>query len=120
MSLPWILISVLVIIILLAVVAVIVKRKKKTPPDYYTFFILGITWVPLGFALEYHGFTVMGLVFMTIGLLNKDKWKKNHRPWDKLSKEERKIKIFLIIALGVLVILGLAAFLLAYFGILPL
>ena len=119
-ALPWILIGLIVLGILFAVAALMFKKKNKIPPDYYTFFIMGITWVPLGFALDNPAFTVMGIVFMAVGLLNKDKWKKNHRPWNKMSKEERNFKMVVIALLGLLVLFGLVAFFFVRTGILTL
>ena len=88
---PWILITVGVLVIILAVVAVYAaKTGKKREPDYYTFFIMGITWIPLGMATKNYAFFIMGLAFMAIGLVNKDKWKKNHKTWSQLDSKEQK------------------------------
>jgi len=110
---PWILIAVLVTLIILAVVAVIMKKKYKSPTDYYAFFVIGITWLPLGLVFKNPALWGMGLVFMAVGLAHKKDWKKNHKPWNKLTKEEKKIKTVIITILGILVLIGLAAFLLA-------
>ncbi len=67
------------------------KRKKEGKPqaDYRTFFIIGVIWVPfsiilviVSFILQvpfYIGFPffVLGLVYLIIGLKNRDKWTKN-------------------------------------------
>ncbi len=67
------------------------KRKKEGKPqaDYRTFFIIGVIWVPFSIVLMvvsfilqisfYMGFPllVLGLVYLIIGLKNRDKWKKN-------------------------------------------
>ena len=118
-SIPWILISVGVLIIFLGVVAILVAKSKKGKhkPDYYTFFIMGIIWLPTGIVINNYAFSVMGLIFMIIGLVNKDKWKKNHRSLKDMNKDERKIMIMMIIILGILVLVGLAAFFLVNRGI---
>jgi len=48
------------------------------------FFILGIFFLPMGIVLmitidnpAFIGITGMGLIYMVIGLANRDKWKKN-------------------------------------------
>jgi len=67
------------------------KRKKEGKPQvgYRTFFILGITWVPfsiilmiVSFILQipfYIGFPLfaLGMIYLVIGLANRDKWKNN-------------------------------------------
>lgn len=110
---PWILIAVAVLIILLAVVAILIRKKHKSPPDYYSFFVMGIIWLPIGIAAGNSALWMMGLAFMAVGLVHKDEWKKNHRPWNKLDKGEQKLRLVVIIALGVLVFLAALAFFLA-------
>lgn len=67
------------------------KRKKEGRPqaDYRIFFLLGITWLPfsiilmiVSFILQipfYIGFPLLalGLIYLVIGLANRDKWKKS-------------------------------------------
>lgn len=67
------------------------KRKKEGKPQvgYRTFFILGVTWVPFSIVLMvasfilqipfYIGFPIfaVGLIYLFIGLKNRDKRKKN-------------------------------------------
>lgn len=102
----------------LLIAAIVVQRKKKTPPDYYTFFIMGIIWIPVGIATDNSVFTIMGFVFMAVGLANKDKWKKHHPSWKQLGKEERRLKIIIIGLLGLVVLAGVVAFLLVQKGLL--
>ena len=49
---------------------------------------------------------------MIISLFHKKDWKKNHRTWKQLSKEERKWKMWLILGLIIFVILTFVALLL--------
>ncbi|MBN2421840.1 hypothetical protein JXB41_01320 [Candidatus Woesearchaeota archaeon] len=116
----WILISIAVLLVLLLVVFLAVKRGKKHRPDYYAFFIMGICWLPLGIPLNNYALSVMGLVFMIIGLVNKDKWKTNHRSWDKLDKQEKRLRSIILVILGLLVVAGFVVFFLFEKGILPL
>ncbi|MBW2967084.1 hypothetical protein KY362_01215 [Candidatus Woesearchaeota archaeon] len=101
----------------LTIATVLFYSKHKMPPtDYYTFFILGICWTPLGvlgFVLKnpgFYGLFVMGIVFMALGLAHRKDWKKNHRTWKQMSKSEQKFKMWIMIPIGILVLLGLAAF----------
>jgi len=108
-SIPWIFIAVAVLIVLVGVAAIVIARKKeKHQPDYYTFFIMGITWLAIGLPLKNPGLWVMGIIFLVIGLVNRDKWK-DRRTWSGLTPVERNMKLAAIIILGVLALAGLAA-----------
>jgi hypothetical protein len=76
---------------------------------------MGIIWliigVPLGFSSKNYGFLLLGLIFTIVGLANKKKWKENHRTWKQLTKEERRIKTFLIVVLGIFFVAGLLVYL---------
>ena len=86
-------------------------KKEKIKPNYRLFFILGMTWVPLGVVFykttRNIGFLIMGVIFLIIGLINKDKWEETV----VVSPQKRKLLIGLILT-GLLV---LAYFLLKYF-----
>ena len=85
----WILIT-LIIGVIVAIIGVIVfytlqkKQKEGTAKetDYRAFFILGISFLPMGilFAISVNigfiGITVLGLIYLMIGLKNRDKWNK--------------------------------------------
>ena len=77
--------------LLLIVVLVWRKRRnqgKATEPNYYTFFKMGVVWLPLGVicTIVFHfmdisfvigiPITAMGAVYLAIGLTNRDKWYK--------------------------------------------
>ena len=67
------------------------KQKKEGNPqiNYRTFFILGVVWVPFSIVLMvvslilqipfYIGFPffIIGLVYLILGLANRDKWQQN-------------------------------------------
>ncbi len=85
---------ILAIAVVTGIIAVLMvrKRKKEGKPqaEYRTFFILGVTWLPFSIVLMvvslifqipfYIGFPffIIGLVYLIIGLKNRDKWKKNN------------------------------------------
>lgn len=103
------------IIILLALIALLVaykRKEEKAEPNYRLFFILGITWLPLGIATDNTVFLGLGAVFLITGLANKDKWK-NEPKWSELSPEQRKTKMILIVGLTVLLLVGIAAYILS-------
>lgn len=117
-SIPWILISVAGILVVLGVVALLaLKKGKRRPIDYYSFFIIGIIWTAAGIPLGNYALSVMGIIFMIIGLANKNKWKKNRVHWNDLTKEEKKWRMILIVLLGVLVLAGFVAWFLVANGI---
>ena len=84
---------ILAIAVVTGILAVLMvrKRKKEGKPqaDYRIFFLLGITWLPfsiilmiVSFILQipfYIGFPLLalGLIYLIIGLANRDKWKKS-------------------------------------------
>ncbi len=84
---------ILAIAVVTGIIAVLMVRKKKKEgklqePNYRVFFIIGISWVPFSIALMvvsfilqipfYVGFPLLalGLVYLIVGLKNRDKWKR--------------------------------------------
>ena len=98
---------VLILLVLIAVVFAILmwQGKIKNEPNYYIIFTMGIIWFPLGFVFEMWPLSVMGAVFLVIGLKNKDKWKM--KKWSEMEPSQRKLKITLMVVLGILVLGGL-------------
>lgn len=121
MAFPWILFSIVILILIFGVLAILVakNRGKKHKPDYYTFFIMGVIWTAFGiiFRGEMTFFLIMGLAFLAIGLINKDKWKSNRRRWGDMDKGERKLMMCVSIILGILVLAGVVALFLVKRGI---
>ena len=86
-------------------------KKEKIKPNYRLFFIFGMTWIPLGVVFykttRNIGFLIMGVIFLIIGLINKDKWGETAI----VNPQKRKLLIGLIFT-GLLVLI---TFLLKYF-----
>ena len=98
---------VLVLIIVLGIVAFLKYKKDRClKQDYKAMFIIGISWVSLGivFYSTYQNisFLLMGLIFMSVGLANKDKWDEEIKP---SVHEKRKIIIPLLTGTLILVLL---------------
>ncbi|UCF13415.1 MAG: hypothetical protein JSW06_03940 [Thermoplasmatales archaeon] len=86
----WILISIGIIAILVLigiVLALVVFKKKKEgkmgEPNYQVFFNVGIIWLPVGvvFMIAVNpaigiAFMALGIMYLAIGLANRDKWDK--------------------------------------------
>jgi len=99
------------IIIGLAIVFYSKLKKGSVKINYRLFFIFGTTWVPLGIAFYITtrniGFLIMGVIFLIIGIINKDKWDET-----VAINPQRKM---LLIALALTGLLVLITFLLKYF-----
>jgi len=112
---PIILMAIIVILIIGLGILFVYKRKDPNynhEPDYRVFFILGITWLPLGIATDNPAFWGMGAIFMVLGLANRDKWKEQPN-WSEMDPAKRKFKIFVIIGLTVFLVGAILAFLIA-------
>lgn len=69
-------IGILILLLGLIVYKFRVRKGEQREPAYQVFFILGITWIPLGIALDMPVFYILGIAYMIIGLVNRDKWSK--------------------------------------------
>ena len=107
-----IMIGIAVLVILIAMLVVYRNRDRKIEPDYRLFFILGISWLPIGIATENPGLWGMGAVFMVLGLANRSKWTEEPK-WSELDPEKRRLKFFIILGLTLLLALGVVFYLLA-------
>ena len=112
----WILISIAVLVLLLGIVAIALRRKGKIKEtDYYSLFVMGAIWVPFGVIMMMmepemsigNIFFILGWIYFVMGVANKDKWKKNKQ--NALMKT--KWGWIIAILLGLLVAVGLVAFL---------
>jgi drug/metabolite transporter (DMT)-like permease len=107
----------LALFVLIAAIAIIIKKKSgraRLPEDYYTLFIIGVAWLPIGILMWVIGdasivnvFTLIGFIFLVIGLSHKSEWKKRKR----LSERERKFKIWAVVGIVVLFLIGLVFYL---------
>lgn len=98
----WIIISVLAGIVVLIGLAVAIKRRREGAPqetDYRAFYIMGISFLPLGIVLMVTtenpgmlGLTALGVVYMAIGLSNRDKWKDTKKPKPSKPKTSKRKK----------------------------
>ena len=112
----FILILIAAIALILGIWILIYYRKKKYEPDYYTFFIIGLVWLPLGIATGNSTFWILGAVFFIIGLANQRKWKKK-KAWNKLTKKEKRLILLSILIGLLLLILGMVFYFLVKAGV---
>jgi len=112
MTMMIILGALLIIGLILSIVAAIVRKNENRKPNFKAFFIIGITWIPIGIATQNYVFMVAGLAFMILGLMKKKEWK-NQPKWEELSPAEKKMKLALIIFLALILILGVVLYFIA-------
>ncbi|MBC8383979.1 MAG: hypothetical protein H8E57_00505 [Candidatus Cloacimonetes bacterium] len=108
-----IILIILVFILLIALAAVFVsKRKYNHKVNYRLLFILGVCWIPIALSTKNPIFMACSFIFMIIGITNRKKW--NNQPrWSELPPGIRKMRIILMIVLVLVLLLGIAVFLLA-------
>ena len=82
------LMGIAVTILVLAILRKGKRERKAEETDYKTFFIMGIAFLPTGFAMMMVYFLAetpfeiglplfaLGLICLIVGLVNRDKWKK--------------------------------------------
>ncbi len=108
---PWLLIGIGLLLIVFAVLYIRMQKINKRPTDYYNLFIMGIIWLPIGIAMDYNAFLMLGLIFTLIGLANKDKWGKNRVHWGDYTDKEKKFhKIMIGGALILAALIGAVVF----------
>jgi hypothetical protein len=81
-----IVVSLLVVSVLVGILLVVFWKRRKTgikeEPNYQAFFTMGLSFIAMGVALSivvtpgFLGFFALGVVYLMVGLKNKDKWKK--------------------------------------------
>ncbi|MFH0840892.1 MAG: hypothetical protein V1865_02850 [bacterium] len=105
-------ISIALIILGLLCLVIGLRKGIKLEPDYRSFFYIGLVWLIIGLPLKNYALFILGLVFLALGLINKDKWKEKKR-WAELPKTERWI-ILISLIIGILALLtGLYVYYLA-------
>jgi hypothetical protein len=102
-----IIVATLIFVLFVSMLIYYKKTGKKHEPDYYTMYILGITWTPLGIifatTMNNPAFLGIGIVLLIAGLANKDKWKKQPKLNRKQQKWTRGALIFGLLLLSFLV-----------------
>jgi len=89
------------------------EGKKPRTIDYRAYFIMGICFLPLGIILTiiitvgFLGLTALGIIYMIIGLANRDKWGKQV----EVAPTTTKTIMLVVIGLIIVLIFGLAFFL---------
>ena len=103
---------IIVVGLIIAFMSANARKKEGRKPNYKAFFIIGITWIPIGIATQNYVFTVAGLAFIILGFTKKKEWKDQPK-WKDLSPAEKKMKLTLIIFLSLILILGVVFYFIA-------
>ncbi|MFH1064257.1 MAG: hypothetical protein V1729_04210 [Candidatus Woesearchaeota archaeon] len=102
----WLTITILFVLVCVLCGYMIKHRKKNCPADHYSFFLMGLVWVPVGFALDNYFLSALGFVLMVFGLIHKSEWKKNRHCWGKIDAKTRRVVVGLATLVGALVFFG--------------
>jgi hypothetical protein len=117
---PILLIIILVLLILGVLALIVARKNNKCLPDYYGMYIMGIIWMVVGIPMilrsENSAFFILGILFAAVGMKHRSEWNRNTRKWKDLSKEEKSLRMIIMIILGVLVLAGLVVFFLVKKG----
>lgn len=119
----WLIFAVAIVVIILGILTIVLNLKpNKKSIDYRALFVVGIIWFVVGIILGKiilgtYMFSVIGLLFALIGLIQKGKWKENKKDWNKLSESEKRLVLVMIVVLGLLVLAGVIVLLLIQKGI---
>jgi len=115
MNIQWILVSIAVAAVIVAILVIFMLKGKgwKRETDYRSYFNMGIIWLPLGivFYIIFKNmiglwFLIMGLVYLSIGLKNINKWGKPQKVSPAYQKALRIATAIGVIAL----VLGIIVF----------
>jgi ABC-type sugar transport system permease subunit len=102
---------VVVMIIFGVIIAYLFSRNKKgqKTPDYYAFFIMGLIWFIAGLIFRNSPLGITGAIFILLALFNIKEWKQNEVKWHQLSKFEKRLRIWVLISLIIILIVAFVA-----------
>jgi len=116
----WILTFIAIIVVILGILAIffIKKGEGKHKVDYYSLFFMGLVWTLIGILINNFILISLGILFLIVGLINKEKWKKNKPDWSKITKSQKIILYIAFAMLFLLLVSGIIVFWLIQEGIL--
>ena len=91
------------VLLVLSMIVAAARYKKDIVPNYRAMFIMGICFIPIGIANL--GLLPVGIIFLLVGLRNKDKWGKETK-WADFPPGLKKMKL---IFAGGFIILSVSA-----------
>ena len=106
----WILILIMIIILFLLFLAIKLSQGKKHKTDYKGLFVIGIIWLPFGIIFNNYALLIISIIFITLGLINKDKWKSRKEILSNMTEHEKKLRFWIIGILTLILIAGIIVF----------
>ena len=111
-AIVWIILG--IIFALLLVFIIVIRRKGNAQVDYRALFMLGAVFIPVGIATKNFFMWIFGLGLIVISLANYKRWKEQ-KTWKQLNKKQKKQRMWIMISLGIVVLVGLILFLIINF-----
>ncbi len=101
-----VLVLIAAVLVVIGLLAFFVFKKSGCGVDYYSMFVIGLVWVPVGLVLKIPGLWILGAILLIVGLVNKKAWRKRCM-WVNLSTGDKWARIIIILALIILLAAGL-------------
>jgi len=89
-------ISLVSLIVFLLLVFVFKPKAEVNSINFRALFIIGLFMIPLGFTMHKLAVSILGALFLIIGVAKRKKWTKQ-KSWDELSYLEKRTKISLLV-----------------------
>jgi len=105
---------VIVITVVLLVALIIARRYSETPhqTNFKALFVLGLAWIVVGISSDNLPLLVLGILFMVIGIINRQRWTRQPR-WTEMSPAQKRIKLIIMSILLVLLVAAAALYFVA-------
>jgi hypothetical protein len=101
---------------IIGVVFITLSRKSNKKMDFYALFISGLIWMPIGIVFENYPLFILGAGIGFIGWLNRKKWSENRQHLKDLTPKDKKLRILMMLAIGMIMLVGLTLLMLASKG----
>jgi hypothetical protein len=78
-----------IILIVFSIVVLYLNKGKVHGIDYCMLFLLGVVWLSAGLFWENMAMWFLGIIFIVVGGINKNKWRQN----DEMARKKKKTYI---------------------------
>lgn len=109
--------SIIILLLIVAFAIVFMTRKNKRTTDYRILFFLGIIFIGAGVPLKIFLLTLLGILYMAIGIAHRKDWGKEPQKWNELSKKEKTTRLVIIGIASLIFLGGLVIYILDNIGI---
>ncbi|MFH1452074.1 MAG: hypothetical protein ABIF88_02795 [archaeon] len=112
-EIDWTIPSILALLIITAFLVFYATRNKKQKINYRSLFLVGVVWIAIGIPLKNYIISLIGIAFMLAGIKNKKELEsKKHKSEKELTSKKKKIYIFWMILLTLVLISGIVTYIL--------